>query len=194
MQRKYSRQDPGCYHRMLEYLSIKTGIDLFKDVVVKSVWKTSPHTGKKKLIHPASNITVVDNEGGTHPYMLDQRRYDLRGIEANHFVVSLVRSSDEFGITINHAGNYRDSLGGGWYSNCHLLEVDGRYFATMECACGHNGFFVKPAVKDSVTNSMNNFDPNEKQAAEGQEVSNEQLQATEQEAQEKAMESEETEG
>jgi hypothetical protein len=42
---------------------------------------------------------------------------------------------------------------------------------------------------------MQNLDPNAAtQAAEGQPVTNDAVQATEQEAQEKAMESEETEG
>lgn len=44
---------------------------------------------------------------------------------------------------------------------------------------------------------MNNFDPNEqKQQSEGQEAANDQVQATEQEAQEKALDAEEgsTEG
>lgn len=141
-ERIYSRNDPGCYHRMLEYLVAKTGISLFKEIVTQRVWKVSPHTGKKKLIYPASNIVVVDNEGNRHAYMQDKKRYDLRGVEANHFIVSVLRSSDEYGVTINNAGNYRDSLGGGWYSNCNLLEVDGQYFATMECACSHNGFFI----------------------------------------------------
>jgi hypothetical protein len=56
-----------------------------------------------------------------------------------------------------------------------------------------NTYVLNPAVKDSVTNTMNNqLDPNAAtQQAEGQETTNDQVQATEQEAQEKAMESEE---
>ncbi len=178
MSARLDRNDPGCYHSMLRYLSEKTGISLFKEIIKQQVWVTSRHTGKKKLVYIASNITVVDKEGNRHAFMKDQKRYDLRGIEANYFAVSVLRDSEEFGIKINDAGNYRDSLGGGWYSNCSLLEVDGKYFATMECACNHNGYLVNPAVKDSVNIDMNNFDPNAPQVNQDQEAIKEQ--ATEQ--------------
>lgn len=143
----YTRSNPGCYHSMLRYLSEKTGISLFKEVVTKSVWVTSKHTGKKKLMYNSSNIVVVDQNENRHAYMKDQKRYDLRGIEASYFLVSVLRPSEEFGVKINDAGNYRDSLGGGWYSNCNMYEVDGKIFATMECACAHNGYLIKPADK-----------------------------------------------
>jgi len=179
MASKLDRSDPGCYHKLIEYLSQKTGISQFKEVIKKQVWKTSPHTGKKKLIYMAANIVVVDKKGNRHAFMKDQKRYDLRGIEADHFAVSVMRDSDEFGVKVNHAGNYRDSLGGGWYSNCSLLEVDGKYFATMECACGHNGYLVNPAVKDSVTYTMepNNKQPDELKS-EGEQATNAQESAS----------------
>lgn len=132
---KYDRSDPGCYHGLLKYLADKTGISLNKDIVTKNVYKVSKHTGKKKLQYRAMDVTVVDKEGQRHPFMDNQKRYDLRGIIADHFIVNVPRIISEFGIDVREAGNYRDSLGGGWYSNCALYEVDGKYFAAMECAC-----------------------------------------------------------
>lgn len=133
--RQYEKSNPGCYHRLIEYLEKKTGISANKEIVAKSVWKTSPHTGKKKLVYRAYDITVVDKEGNRYPFMEDEKRFDKRGIEADYFAVMITRPLDEFGVKINNAGNYRDSLGGGWYSNCSLYEVDGKYFAYMECSC-----------------------------------------------------------
>lgn len=58
--------------------------------------------------------------------------------------------------------------------------------------CQGRAIIVKPAVKDSVTHTMNNLDPNTQAAPANQEAIAEQaVQATEQEAQEQAMESEE---
>lgn len=142
----YTRSNPGCYHSMLRYLSEKTGISLFKEIEKQQVWATSRHTGKKKLLYNSCNIIVVDKGGNRHSYMKNQKRYDVRGIESSHFLVSVMRDTVEFGLKINDAGNYRDSLGGGWYSNCNLYEVDGKYFATSECACSHNGYLVNPEL------------------------------------------------
>jgi hypothetical protein len=133
--RTYEKSNPGCYHRLIEYLSEKTGISVTKEIVCKTVWKKSPHTGKNKLVYRAYDITVVDKDGQRHPFMENEKRFDKRGIEADYFIVSITRPVDEFGVKINNAGNYRDSLGGGWHSNCNLYEVDGKYFAMMECSC-----------------------------------------------------------
>lgn len=135
MIRNYSKSDPGCSHRLREYLSEKTGISLTKDMVIKNVYKVSKHTGKKKLQYRATDITVVDKSGNIFPFMKDQKRYDLHGVDVDYFIVNVPRAIEEFGIKVNNVGNYRDSLSGGWYSNCELVEVDGRYFAYMECAC-----------------------------------------------------------
>lgn len=133
--RTYEKSNPGCYHRLIEYLAQKTGISANKEIVTKSVWKTSQHTGKKKLVYRACDITVVDKDGQRHPFMENEKRFDKRGIEADYFAVMISRPLDEFGVKINNAGNYLDSLGGGWHSNCNLYEVDGKYFAMMECSC-----------------------------------------------------------
>lgn len=132
---KYTRDNPGCYHSLLRYLSEKTGICLNKEIEVKNVWKTSPHTGKKKLVYRAVDITVVDKDGQRHPFMQDQKRFDLRGIIADHFICNVPRIISEYGIEVRGAGNYRDSLGGGWYCNCAMFEIDGKFFASMECSC-----------------------------------------------------------
>jgi hypothetical protein len=87
------------------------------------------------LQYRAADISVVDEDGNLHPFIKDQKRYDLHGIVADHFVVNVPRTWSEFGVEVNSAGNYRDSLGGGWYNSCELVEVDGKYFAYMECAC-----------------------------------------------------------
>lgn len=133
---KFTKYNPGCYHSLLKYLSEKTGISLKKEVIVKNVWKTSPHTGKKKLEYRAMDITVVDKDGQKHPFMDNQIRFDKRGIVADHFICNVPRLISEYGVDVRNAGNYRDSLGGGWYSNCALFEIDGMYFASMECSCG----------------------------------------------------------
>lgn len=132
---EYTKHSPGCYHQLLGYLSEKTGISLRKDIVTQQVYKINKRTGKKKLDYRAMDITVVDKDENRHPFIKDQKRYDLFGIVAAYFIVNVPRMIAEFGIEVNDAGNYRDSLGGGWYSNCPLFEIDGKYFASMECTC-----------------------------------------------------------
>jgi uncharacterized phage protein (TIGR01671 family) len=52
----------------------------------------------------------------------------------------------------------------------------------------NNPELVNPALKEGVTNTMNNFDPNTPQAAEGQEQATEQQNAQESASQDQAME------
>jgi hypothetical protein len=182
----HTKNNPGCYHSMLRYLSEKTGIRMFKEIERQTVWVTSRHTGKKKLMYCSGNIVVVDKDGNRHAYMKDQKRYDLRGVEASYFLVSVMRTPEEFGVKINDAGNYRDSLGGGWYSNCNLYEVDGKYFATSECACAHNGDLVNPTSGQAGNNYMQ-LDPNTQAAGQQEEQATEQQNAQESASQDQAM-------
>lgn len=129
---KTSIRSPACYHGALEYFSSITGISKQKKL---SFTDLEQLRHKKKLKYKASDIAVVDTTGDTHPYMLEQLRYDSRGIEAAMFIVSVNRPLEEFGIEYKAVGNYRDDLGGGWHSNTPLYEYSGFYFAYMECSC-----------------------------------------------------------
>lgn len=134
-QREYTKDNPGCYHSLLNYLSGITSIERRKDIIIKNM--NGLRQGKR-LKYRSCDITVVATDGNKYSYMqADSKRFDSVGIVAEYFIVSVNKSIEEFGIKLNNAGGYQDSLGGGWYSKCHLVQHNGNYFVPdMECACG----------------------------------------------------------
>ncbi len=76
----------------------------------------------------------------------------------------------------------------GWHETGCKECIKERCFSWEKCQ--GRALIVNPLADSPALNTMNNFDPNAAtQQAEGQEATNDQVQATEQEAQEKALES-----
>lgn len=133
----YTKENPGCYHSMIDYLSEITGISKRKDIRLDNVWMFK--SGKKRLRFKSHNITVVDKDGQKHSYIDSQnKRFDQRGIVADYFIANITRPIEEFGIEIKSIGTYKDSLGGGWYQNVSMLQINDKFFAMMDCAHSNN--------------------------------------------------------
>lgn len=131
-----TKQSPGCYHSLLKYLSELTGISETKDIIIKDLKGLRNKSGKR-LAYRASHITVVDCSGDKHSYMIDNKRFDERGITLDHFLVQIRRPIEEFNIELKFEGNYQDSLEGGWSCTISLFSINNQFFApSMECA--HN--------------------------------------------------------
>lgn len=129
-----TKHNPGCYHSALEYLSKLTGTPQTKEIIVKDMSGLRNKSGRK-LEYPSRNITVIDREGNRHPYMTtNSERFDVKGIIADHFIVTVNKRLEEFGVEIKREGTYNDSLGGGWSQNVPMYSINGKYFADMDCA------------------------------------------------------------
>jgi hypothetical protein len=139
--REYTKNNPGCYHSALYYCSEQTGISRTKEVKVKNMAGLRNKSGKQ-LAYKSDRIFVIDKEGNRFSYMQSgaylgcAKRFDQCGIIADHFMVAIDRPLSEFGLEIKDAGNYNDSLGGGWSQNVSMISINGNYFAYMDCACG----------------------------------------------------------
>lgn len=132
--RQYTKENPGCYHSMLEYLSKKTGIPATYQLNVKPdnfhsdvfyVLGLTTYRLKKLMI-----------KGGT-PYLCDydtsQPLFPLTTKFDRKYVVKN-RKPEDFNYPIWKCGTYRDSHTGGSYSKVPLYKIDDQYFAMMECA------------------------------------------------------------
>jgi hypothetical protein len=139
--REYTKDNPGCYHSAIKYLAGIENTSAYKTLVFDSSdklyrqTKSSNPKKKFKLNFYSHQIKVIDKDGVSHNYIENHLRYNFRGIEAARFEVEVLKNFEDFKTPINKAGNYKDSLGGGWHSNCQLYEINGSYFAMMECSC-----------------------------------------------------------
>lgn len=131
---EYTKENPGCYHSMLKYLSEKTGIPATYEVNVK------PDNFHSDVFYVLRGTTYrlhkLMKKGGI-PYLFDQfthqplfpldTKFDRKYVVKN-------RKPEDFNYPIWKCGTYKDSLGGGWYSKVPLYKVDDQYFAMMECS------------------------------------------------------------
>lgn len=144
-----SRHNPGCYHGAIKYLSELSGIPVKKELVFNSVADlcTKDKKGKTVLKYRRRDVWVEKDgkrywmpnkkqfKGGTYQIEIldgtlfpDGTKWDKVGVEIN-------RQQNEFGIEIKPAGKYQDSLGGGWSQQVKMYEINGKYFADMDCSC-----------------------------------------------------------
>lgn len=136
LKKQYTKQNPGCYHDSLRYLSELTGIPIKKEITVDSFNKLyETKRGKKKLKYKSYDIFGVDAAGGRFPFFENNTRFDQRGLVAVKFIIEVNRSHVEFGVPIKSEGNYSDCLGNGWSQNVHLYSINGNFFADMDCTC-----------------------------------------------------------
>lgn len=155
-----TQSSPTCFHGALDYLSKLTGISRKKEIILDNIEATRYKTknGKSSLLYPAFNIFVIINgtkywrprkkqiKGGSFLWLLQEIPTDYNPIDVEFpidtkfDVVGVVvnRAIEEFGIPIEKVGSYKDSLGGGWYTNCTMYKVGECYYVpNMECTCGN---------------------------------------------------------
>lgn len=138
--REYTKSNPGCYHSMLNYLSQITGISRTKEVEIPNIAAVKKFNYSTHFILNGSelgSLQPITKKGGvkvltTKP--MSTLELPIDQVFDRIYIIE-DRKPPEFGITPNKAGNYKDSLGGGWYSTVSLLEINGHYFAMMECSC-----------------------------------------------------------
>lgn len=131
---EYTKEDPGCYHRMLEYLSNKTGIPVTYEL---NVGADNFHSDViYELRGTKYKLKKLMIKGGT-PYLWDQQTntplFPLTTKFDRKYVVKR-RKPEDFNYPIWKCGTYRDSHTGGSYSKVPMYKVDDQYFAMMECA------------------------------------------------------------
>lgn len=133
----YTKESPGCYHSMIKFLAELEGTEYIKTIVVKEHRDLYTKTMRKKLLYPSSDIKVISESGMQHSFIVDQIRYDhpKRAIVPDHFEITMWKNLNDFRNKPVSAGNYKDSLGGGWYSTVPMYRFGNKYFAGMECTC-----------------------------------------------------------
>lgn len=132
-----TKSSPSCYHGALEYASQITGISARKELSFfkHEYIRTKPNSkGKTKLKYYSHDIRVETVCGKIVSYFPSPNtRFDAL-YEAKRFIVTVNRPLDEFGLEWRNAGQYKDSLGGGWHSMVSLYNHHDFYYADMECA------------------------------------------------------------
>lgn len=141
MIKEYSKNNPGCYHAAIKYLAEIESTSPYKTLTfdkVESLYLTTKSKNPKKrkrLAYKSYKIKAIDAKGNEFPFYDNNLRFDARGVVAVRFEVEVLKRFEDFKAEVKNAGNYKDSLGGGWHSNCQLFEISGNYFAMMECSC-----------------------------------------------------------
>lgn len=144
---KLTKESPGCIHQLLKALCDKKNIPYKYKVSYKTIEDASARN-KSYNVH-----VIIDGK--------QYRYYRKRQIKGGVFVYELyigdtpttmiaslnivfdkiwaikTRTPVEFTPELHnlHVGKYKDSLGGGWYSNVELYKLDDNYYANMECNC-----------------------------------------------------------
>lgn len=131
----------GCYHSMLQYLAELDNTSPKKELVFKTYkeagldtrnnyWLDGKNLGALTQIHRKGGILVLtDQLTKTLSLPLDTK--------FDKVVKKVYKSVEEFNTPVVKAGEYKDSLGGGWSSKVQRYKVKDKYFAAMECTCGH---------------------------------------------------------
>lgn len=141
-----SINNPTCYHSACRYFAELTDTALTKVIRIEShdhLYSKKPRGAgdrwKPKLLYKSYDITVVDIAGVMVPFHIDHKRYDARGIVADHFLVQVNKTIDEFNVPYEKCGTYRDSYtqaDGGGYSICSMYKAGDFYFVpAMDCSC-----------------------------------------------------------
>lgn len=140
--KQLTKDNPGCYHDMIDYLCELTGASEYKDIVVKnesSLYhpnKSALNKNKRKLKYKAYDIYAIDSSGNKYIYHDGKHKYSEQGVIADHFIVRVKKTAKEFNIRIDNAGSYKESFTGGWYTKIGLEKIGDKYFATgIECSC-----------------------------------------------------------
>lgn len=145
---EFTKNNPGCYHQLLEYLSKISGIPLKKEIVFNSVrdMVEKNKNGKTVLKYNRRDIWVEKNgnrywmpikkqrKGGLYEIEMQDGTTFPIGTEWDRVGVYITRQQKEFGIEIIPSGKYQDSLGGGWSQSVALYRINDKYFADMDCA------------------------------------------------------------
>lgn len=129
----------GCYHSMIQYLAELDNTSPYKELI----FQTREEAGLSYLNHYWLNgedlgaLTQTHRKGGIL-VLTDQmtKSKDLPyNTQFDKITRQIYKSPEEFNTPITKAGQYNDSLGGGWSSKVQRYKVKDKYFAAMECTC-----------------------------------------------------------
>lgn len=146
----YTKDNPGCYHRMIEYLAKCDNTSPFKEIDLDYISEIKARgyrafnchviLGGIEYYYPRyvlekGGIKKLELSRMIEKYKCETIRLDDNPIKFDRIYMKLYKSIPDFKTTVNHAGKHKDSCGDGWYSNVTLYEVTGNYFADIECSC-----------------------------------------------------------
>lgn len=139
---KIPESEISCYHGMIKYLAELENTTTSKIVELKEFPKSIKKGGKRYL-----SIVLVKNgieynyietktiKGGVRVRLCsDNNAFPIETI-FDKIIATENKTIEDFKTEIKSAGNYNDSLGGGWSCSVPMYKVKDRYFAMMECAC-----------------------------------------------------------
>lgn len=148
---------PGCYHDAIRYCSDTTGLSQMIELQLNSLSETRllRKNGTSKLIYPIYSIFVElmekrwwCSEKQTIKGNINVLKVRDSPIDYNPIIsifpidttftkigVLIRRPLEDFNLKIESAGNYQDSLKGGWYQSVKKIKIDNQYFAMMDCSC-----------------------------------------------------------
>lgn len=136
----YTRENPGCYHRMLDYLSEITGKSRFIEQEFKDISEVDRLTYNTHFIlngEDLGQLQYIFRKGAVKMLtrVIDKTVDISLDTKFDRIYRIINRPLKDFGIEPIKVGKYKDSLGGGWYSTVDLYQVNDKFFAMMECTC-----------------------------------------------------------
>lgn len=141
MEREYTKENPGCYHSMISYLAKIENTTTTKKVELKDFPKSIKKGGKrycgisvfKNGVEYQYIETKMIKGGVTVRICSNDTAFPIDAI-FDKIIATENKTTEDFKTPINNAGKYNDSLGGGWNCKVPMYEINGQYFAMMECA------------------------------------------------------------
>lgn len=142
MNKNIPESEISCYHGMLKYLAELENTTLTKFIELKAIpenFKKTPY--KRSMTKVYKNgieygcPTKQHIKGGLLMYITPEKQAFPLDTVWDKIVVEVYKGIKDFKTEIKSAGNYNDSLGGGWSQNVSMYKINDRYFAMMDCAC-----------------------------------------------------------
>lgn len=130
----------GCYHRMIDYLAELDNTSPRKELTFQTreeaglsyanhYWLNGKDLGALTQVHRKGAILVLTDQ-------MTKTRDLPYDTQFDKITRKVYKSVEEFNTPVTKAGEYTDSLGGGWSSKVQRYKVKDKYFAAMECSCG----------------------------------------------------------
>lgn len=126
-----TQNNPGTYYQLLNYLCELDGISPYKliDLGINYVNDRPKQYKFSFLIGIKDNLVYyfqgLNNDIQTHLGLIPKdTRFDFIC-----FINDIRLKDCPSYSSLNKVGKYKDSLGGGWYSDIDLFEINGLYFA-----------------------------------------------------------------
>lgn len=145
-----TKSNPGCYHRMIEYLATLDNVSPYKEIDLDYISEIKSRGYRSFNCHVVLNgieyyypqyvlekggIKKIELSRMVEKYRRETIRLDDTAMKFDRIYMKIYKSWPDFTIIPQHVGMYKDSLGNGWYSSVHLYRVNEHYFANIDCSC-----------------------------------------------------------